>query len=334
MHFDFIILGQGIAGTLLSFELMEQGKSVLVIDRPQSDSTASVVAGAVLNPMANKRWELSKTARLHFPVAVSTYQRLQQFINESVLIPKQIMLFMHNVDEIDSYRKQQLLYPSYLAALDTLRETNAFAAEFTCGMVNHVWKVENIKLLTGYRNQLIANGQFIEEDFDFNELQIERNKIIYKNITSDKIVFCEGAVAQHNPLFTHMLPFTKNRGDVLILKIADLSANYIYEGSTRLIHWQDDLFWCGSNYNWNFQDMQPDIVWRSQIENQLNHWLALDYQVQQHWVAERPTTKGQQPILRQHPLHASVSMFNGLGTRGFSSGPYWAKAMADLLTHK
>jgi glycine/D-amino acid oxidase-like deaminating enzyme len=36
-------------------------------------------------------------------------------------------------------------------------------------------------------------------------------------------------------------------------------------------------------------------------------------------------------LLGQHPLYHRVFIFNGLGTKGASLGPFWAHHMADFL---
>ena len=44
-HFDFIIVGQGLAGTLLAHDLEEKGNRLLLIDSNESASASRVAAG-------------------------------------------------------------------------------------------------------------------------------------------------------------------------------------------------------------------------------------------------------------------------------------------------
>ena len=53
--FDYIIVGQGIAGTVLAFQLRLQGKRVFVIDKHR-DYTSSKIAPGTYNPMVLKRF--------------------------------------------------------------------------------------------------------------------------------------------------------------------------------------------------------------------------------------------------------------------------------------
>jgi glycine/D-amino acid oxidase-like deaminating enzyme len=63
----------------------------------------------------------------------------------------------------------------------------------------------------------------------------------------------------------------------------------------------------------------------------LQSWLKLPFSIKEHIVALRPTTAGQIPFIGIHPKHNAVAVFNGLGTRGFSAAPHWAKEFSALL---
>ena len=53
--FDYIIVGQGIAGTVLAFQLRLKGRRVFVIDKHR-DHTSSKIALGTYNPMVLKRF--------------------------------------------------------------------------------------------------------------------------------------------------------------------------------------------------------------------------------------------------------------------------------------
>ena len=61
MQYDFLIVGQGIAGTTLAMELIAQGASVLVIDAYNKSSSSQVAAG-LFNPIAFRRVALGWNA--------------------------------------------------------------------------------------------------------------------------------------------------------------------------------------------------------------------------------------------------------------------------------
>ena len=75
MRVDYIIVGQGICGTLLSNQLEKAGQSFVVIDESRP-YTASKVASGIINPVTGRRivktWMIDEL----MPFAWETYQSI------------------------------------------------------------------------------------------------------------------------------------------------------------------------------------------------------------------------------------------------------------------
>ncbi|MES2480232.1 MAG: FAD-dependent oxidoreductase [Bacteroidota bacterium] len=328
VHTDYLIIGQGMAGTLLSYELMQAGKSVMVIDTKSRHNT-SLVASAVINPLVGKNWTLAKEAERIIPVALETYHNLNQLLNEDLVQQKSILVFHRDELSADNFSKQKASGNPYLIENNPEQVADWFAP-FGIGEVNPVYTIDAQSLLRKWADFLLLKNALLEEQFQFDELKISTDKIQYKEVIADKIVFCEGAIGRQNPFFP-ALNFTQNRGDALLLSIPHLSTEHIYHKDFRLVPHRDNLFWCGSNYIWEYDSLVPDTDWRKETERELKNWLKLHFETVDHWVAERPTTAGQQSLMLQNEQHKNLYFFNGLGTRGFSAGPSLAKEMAQLV---
>ena len=48
----------------------------------------------------------------------------------------------------------------------------------------------------------------------------------------------------------------------------------------------------------------------------------------------RPTVADKRPLLGLHPTLPQLAIFNGLGTKGASLGPYFAEQMTNFLLDK
>lgn len=335
MDIDYLIIGQGIAGTLLSHALITAGKKVLVLDHPEA-RPASLVAGAVINPLSGKHYSPAQDAERFVPAALESYRALEQLLNAPLLQELQLFIFPGNEDEAYAFEQARRSEHSepYLHWLESRNyETlgNCFHARQGIGVQEPVWQVDAALLLRLWRDYLVRQDAFRAAAFHNDQLEITPEGLYYQDLKAKGIIFCEGAEAADNPLF-QPLPFTRNRGDVLLLSIPGLPETGIYHRSLRLVPRQDGLFWCGSNYQWNFKNLEPDEAWREDAILQLEKWLKLPFTLREHIVAARPTTAGQIPLLGRHPHVPGVAIFNGLGTRGFSSGPYWAAALCKLLT--
>ncbi|HTN17494.1 MAG TPA: FAD-binding oxidoreductase [Chitinophagaceae bacterium] len=331
MHTDVLMIGQGIAGTLLSAELLQQGKSVMVIDMPTEQQT-SIVAAAVINPLIGKHWAPATDTATLIPAAITAYNRMEQLLGARFLYQKSLLVFLRNAQEETNFRRQismQNPYTELLSAAET-GQLNQGSGDYPVGKINPVYTVDAELLLRQWRQYLESKTSFREEQFDRDELTIHKGVVTYKDIRADKLVFCEGASGRHNPFFPDC-PFTANRGDALLLSVPGLAADFLYQKGIRLVPRSDGLFWCGSNYTWQYKDLQADLLWQQETLNALKTWLKLPFELVHHLVAERPTTAGQVPLLMQHSQWPQLFCFNGLGTRGFSAGPYLAQKMVDKL---
>ena len=230
MHTDFLIIGQGMAGTLLSYELIRAGKSVLIIDRKDKHNT-SLVASAVINPLVGKNWTLAKDAERLIPQALDTYHQLNHLLQADLVQQKSLFVFHRDDASKQNFNKQMETGNPYLQEENAF-EHSAWDASFGLGKVAPVYTIDAQRLLSKWALFLQSKNALIEEHFQFEELTISEDKIQYKEIVADKIVFCEGAIGRQNPFFPS-LTFTQNRGDALLLSISDLSPEHIYHKDFR-----------------------------------------------------------------------------------------------------
>ncbi|WP_336516705.1 FAD-dependent oxidoreductase [Pollutibacter soli] len=321
MNVDFLIIGQGIAGTLLSFELLSKGYSVIVIDKIQTNS-ASNVAGAVLNPIVFKGRKNATERNKQIKIAVDTYEKLGDKLSRAFIRKTTLVKFAGSEEELINLESSTGLsaVKESLSASPDMEVAEYFYNTHGYISVSPVWKINNQHLLSSWRNFLLQNNLLIEEHFDYSDCKIFPDSIKYKNLHSKKIIFCEGVGALADP-FLKTDSFVKNRGDVLIIRIPGFKTENIFQKDYRLIPLGDELFWLGSNYRWSFETLEPDAEWRTHTEKALTNWLKLPFKVESHLAAERPTTAGQQVFASHVGNHQHVFWLNGLGTKGFTIAP-------------
>ena len=71
MKVDYLIIGQGIAGTLLAYFLQKKGASILVIDDAYERAATQVAAG-IINPITGRRYVKSWRVDELIPFAKAT----------------------------------------------------------------------------------------------------------------------------------------------------------------------------------------------------------------------------------------------------------------------
>jgi len=330
MQIDILIIGQGISGTFLSWYLQQEGFSFLVIDTPQSN-TASKVAAGVINPVTGRRivktWLIDEV----LPFALDAYQQLGKEIGVTAIEQKNIVDFFPTPQMKVAFDKRFAEDQQYLAQpSDENNFRKWFNYDFGYGEIQPAYLVNLPGILPAYRQRLLQNQQLREEPFDSSLLQLNHQNIQYKDITATYILFADGIASVQSPWF-RQLPFAPNKGEALWLEIPELPSTHIFKRGFSLIPWSKDIFWLGSTYLWEFENDHPTPGFRNFAETWLKQTVKLPYKTIDHKAAVRPATLERRPFVGFHPLHPHVGIFNGMGTKGCSLGPYFAQQLAKHL---
>jgi glycine/D-amino acid oxidase-like deaminating enzyme len=332
MTIDYLIIGQGICGTFLSWNLLKAGKTVCVIDADQP-FTASKVASGVINPVTGRRivrtWEIEKL----MPFAVTAYRQLEQELNVSLIRQCNILDFHPTPQMQLAFTERLPVEQDYLRLPDNADQWKTyFNYPFGIGEINPCWLIDLCTLLAAWRTQLQLRQLLLEENFSWKHCQVSADHVTYNNITAQKIICCEGVAGFDNPYFS-LLPYARNKGQAIIVSIPGLPRTHIFKQGINLVPWQDDLFWVGSTYEWDFTDTHPSADFLRKVKDQLGYWLKLPFEVVDHIASERPANMERRPFVGLHPAADTVGLLNGMGTKGCSLAPYYAAEFASYLTN-
>jgi glycine/D-amino acid oxidase-like deaminating enzyme len=332
-HYDIIIVGQGICGTVLSSALMQQHQKVLVID-DGNKKAASKIASGVINPVTGRRivktWQIDTV----MPAAVRMYEALEKKLGTSIVKQCNIINFHASEQMQKAFEDRIAENPTYLST-QPLPNTiaAAFEAPFGHTVIDPCWLVNLENLLHYWRQNLIEKKAFVEDVFDFKKLESKADHIVYDKYTANKIIFCEGAKGQENPYFKQ-LPFAPNKGEALLVKINDLDNRYIYKKAVSIVPWKNAVFWVGSNYEWDNYNDDPSPSFKEKTITVLNEWLTIPYEVIDHIAGIRPANTQRRPFIGMHPVFKNIGIFNGMGTKGCSLAPYFAEQMTKHILNQ
>ena len=84
--YDYLIIGQGTAGTTLSYQLLKRGKNVLVLDQKRKDSSSRVAAG-LFNPITGRRMIKTWLADSLFSYLHDFYPELEEKLASKFFYP-------------------------------------------------------------------------------------------------------------------------------------------------------------------------------------------------------------------------------------------------------
>ncbi len=326
---DTIIVGQGIAGSLMAFMLYLKRIPFMVID-PGDANTASRIAAGMFTPITGKRKTIQPMVLQQIPFAVKTYQAIEQLIGCSFLHLENVyQVYNAESEQNDWIAKSAKCTYSELILTTPKRLPNLKQEIGACEINNSGW-VDCGLLIKGFADWLNRNGALLQAEFIYTDLQIGKDAMVYQGITFKNIIFCEGYRAVNNPFFKEAIIPCK--GDLLTIQCDQAGMNRIIKkNSIYMVEKENGFFKVGSTYHWNNNNAQPDEADKVFLKFQLDALLEKSYSVINHQSATRPTTKNREVIVKQHADIPRMFMLNGMGTRGVLQAPWWSERMMKLF---
>lgn len=333
--YDFIIAGQGIAGSLLAYFLIKKGVRILIVDEDPLHSSSKIAAG-IINPVTGHRFVKSWMFEELRAFNDNFYPQLEKELGQKFYAKTSILRFIHFPGDVNQWYSRSTLaeFENYIklnADLNGLEDKLRTTA--TIGEIQNAAQVNMAGLIQALKNRFKNENALWPEVFDYEQLEVFEESIAYKGVSAKKVIFCEGQKSRFNPFFNY-LPFEPAKGEILILKIPELKPEMIIKDKLTIAPLGNDLYWCGSNYEWNPDNELPTPAVREEFEIKLRRFLKINFEVVNHLAAIRPTVKDRRPFLGLHPEFGSLAIFNGLGTKGASLCPYWANHFSDFLLQK
>ncbi len=349
-----LLIGQGIAGTLLAWSLQRRGGTVHLADG-NLEGNSSIAAAGIINPVTGKRFVKSWRFDEFYPVAKQVYQELEQELGLSIWEERPTLRLLGTAEEANDW-SIRCAQPEYADHLGETTDAGAWApflkSGFRFGVIRKSARANLPLLLSRYREAARQKGLFFEKHIDYQDIET-----ILKDY--DRVVFCEGWRAGANPFFPEP-SFRVSKGEALIIRflprlttqssltnklpdarlssgqttlsrqtavLAELPTDMLKK-TIHLVPLGDGSYWAGSTYQWQFNDTLPDVASRAYIESYLQEMFEVTFEITDHVAGIRPTMLDRRPITLRSALNPNVFLFNGLGTKGALLAPYFAEQLA------
>ena len=329
-NLPFIIVGQGLAGSLLALEMEKAGIPFKIVASPSKISASSVAAG-IFNPLVFKRLTKSWMVDEVLPFALDTYSSLESQFSRK---------FLHKINIKKPLSKQEFAlwqekmgsgdFDSYITSIEKDTYLLGLHSFYGYGEVTNSGYLETSVFLKTMAEYFLGEGKLAQSNFDYGEVGFDGEKVYWKNARVAGIVFCKGFHSIYNPYFK-FVEFAPSKGELLLVSAPGLPTTHIYTKKVYVLPVGRSVFKVGSTYNWDDFTSAPTKEGRLSIEDRLQDLLSVPYKILQHWAGVRPTVKDRRPVLGFHPGHPNLGMFNGMGTKGVMLAPYFAKEMVKLI---
>lgn len=332
MKYDYLIVGQGIAGSTLAYMLHKIGKRVFIIDN-FSKNSSSIVAAGLVNPITGRRIVKSWMADEALPFAFQYYSDFKQDNGEEVFQSMDALEVTRSVHDYNEWTRrmeeQNLTHYFRDDSPNDLYRSKIHDFIKLVRITSSGWM--DLPLYLSYVKNIFENqNQFRNEQFDIEKLIVTESEIKYQDIIADKIIFCEGSKCKENK-FWNSIPLVPAKGELVVIKCEELPEDFILLSGMFIIPIGDHKFRCGATYEWKFDDELPSELGRSKLLDMLNSVLKVNFEIVEHSAGVRPTVKDRRPIIGMHSEFPNVGIFNGLGTKGVSLSPYFANHFVEYL---
>lgn len=328
MAIDFLIIGQGLAGSLLAWELMQRGCNVVIVDNGLEN--ASQVAAGLINPITGMRLVKSADVDTLLPVAKQLSGQLGDFFQQDFYIEKPMLRIFHSAKE-QSHCEKRLNNPDYQPYLgDSYAAIELLNMPFGAVTQQQTGYLLTRLLLACLKDFFIAKGCYQQAAFDVADIQLHP-ALCWRGVLPKRIIFCEGYHAMHNPYFAH-LPFQAVKGEILTLLHSHHLPDTILHYGQWLIPLNVHQVRIGATFDWQNLNNQTTELGKNTLLHGLKTVLPhFDCEVQDHQANVRPCTLDKQPFIGFHPQHPQLAIFNGFGAKGSLQIPWYSQQFANTL---
>ena len=328
----YLIVGQGLAGSLLAFSLLEKGEEVLIAD-DYKHASASQVAAGMWNPVTFKRLAASWLAKEMLEEMNQTFRKLEDQLQTKFFHTLPVARIFNSIQDANFWDEKSD-HPEvgrYLSARLNKSVQENFNSPFGNSEVNECGWLNVPLFREAARKYFIQHGNFIDDAVNENEVEYLESSIVWKGRTFDKLLLCNGiGVNQWKGL--ESLDLIPNHGQVLDLKIENLEIDAIVNFGQFLLPYGNNKFRLGATYNWNEVPDEPTDEAKDFLLSELKQRIEQDIVVESQKTGFRPTTRDRRPIIGFAKDNELLGVFGGLGSKGVLLAPYFSKLFASVLT--
>ncbi len=300
-EFDYLIIGQGLAGSMLAYTLLERGKKVLVLDEPKLQNCSKIAAG-ICNPITGRNLVRTWKSKELFDFLNDFYPKLEKQFNRNFFFSVPIYRPFQTLEQQQDWSVQEeketeeVIYPK-----NRLFEQNV--NEPLGGLlIKNGGHLRTDIFLEAIKNYLLEKNAYQEHLFDFDKLILKDKKditstenyekVIYQDIKANHIIFCRGILDKTNPFF-EKLPIAPAKGEILHIDFDKTKEDKTKEDKTKenqneknqetikklnqfilnkgcwLLSFEEDLF--KNNLNNKVNNLDKELITTFRVGSTYNH---------------------------------------------------------------
>lgn len=326
---DYLIIGQGLAGSLLAWELLNRRKKVIIVDNAKEN--ASLVAAGLINPVTGMRLVKSNEVDSFLPYAINFYQQLSTYFSQPFYIEQTMLRILRNEKELQVSQKrlQQPDYQDYLA--DITHSNQNIHAPYGLLRQKQTGYLLTKPLLNTLKKYFISVNAYVQSEIKYNDIGFSP-LLHWKSIQAKKIIFCQGHLGSKNPWFS-ALPFRPVKGEIITAKSKQRLSQTLLNFGHWFIPLNEGEFRLGATFDRENLNTLTTSTAKDELLNSLKRVypnLSIN-SICRHQAGIRPTTLDKHPFIGCHPTNPELVIFNGFGAKGSLQIPWYCNVLSDHL---
>jgi len=329
-----LIVGQGLAGTCLAWQLWWRGIPFLMVDRDEPLSSSKVAAG-LISPITGMRLNVNWRYDLLHPEALRFYRRIERITQQRCFFPRRLvrLLWDERAQELWARRCVVPAVQAYLSPRPQvpLVDPGRVVAPFGGFQQRHAAYVDTAAFLAASKRVFENAGCWQSGTVPPAEVTESEEGIIWAGQRFSHVVWCTGWESAGQSLWAS-LNHRPARGTVLRLRAELGGERRILNRGAWLLPRADGTLFAGPTYELEFTEPhQPSAQAVSALHEKLQGLVRVPYQVIDSQTAVRPIIQRAKVLIGPHPQHPRQVFFNGLGSKGALRAPWAARLLAEHL---
>jgi glycine oxidase len=328
---DYLIVGQGLAGSLLACLLQMEGKNVRVIDNGHR-TAASLSAAGIMNPITGKRLNRPLLVDRLLQEAFTIYPSVEQFLGSSFFRRKTVLRLLQSGEEQRQWNEhlESGDYAKHLGSIDCSR-TISSEKWFGGFEIASAGQLDVVTFIRQARHHFAAMGQLDESEFAYDDLRFSQNRVSWRESAAKMVIFCEGYQLSRNPFF-NSIQLNPAKGEILTLRAPSFTDDRIIQRGKWLFRSGTGEIKAGTTYRWDGLDERPTRLAREEIEQSIRLFTDFEFDVIGQTAGVRPVIRvDNRPIVGSHPENKQVAVLNGLGSKGVLQAPFASRQLIGSL---
>ena len=278
-----------------------------------------MASSGLITPVTGRKYVKSWMIDEFIADALDFYRWTENLLDRKYFFPADIVRFLNHPESLIAWEKRKS-DPDYDAYISSKRTENLDRLDRPYGIISGGYRLDTPAWLTDVRNYLSAKGLYKEEYIPLDQEFPEYSGVIYAT----------GATIPS--LSPGLIP---NKGEALLVKMPDWKFRSVIKENVFFVPLDDDhLIWVGSYYEPWPKDPAPSVEGKRLLMKAIESIYTGPFTVIEHMSGVRPTIDDRRPLVGPFPGHEGKYLFNGMGTKGTSLAPYWAKHLISHLTEE